>query len=98
MPARLSPQARADLQEIGLFIAADNPSRARSFVQELRDAAKSLGDNPERFMAVKHHPAGTVRRMPHRAYAVFYQIRKDQVLVLRVVHGAVISGRFMEDL
>lgn len=98
MRARLSAQARSDLSVIGLFIAAENPSRARSFVTELREAAHGLSDHPDRFVSVKENPNGPIRRMPYRAYAVFYQVRGDHVLVLRIVHGAVVSGRFLEEL
>nr|WP_244498853.1 type II toxin-antitoxin system RelE/ParE family toxin [Methylobacterium sp. GXS13] len=44
----MSRQARADLREIGDFIAADNPTRARSFVSELRtrcQCARSSADD-----------------------------------------------------
>jgi toxin ParE1/3/4 len=37
MRFELSPQAVADLQEIGDYIARDNPQRAASFASELAD-------------------------------------------------------------
>jgi len=42
MRCEFSPQAVADLQEIGDFISRDNPERARSFVLELLDHAHRL--------------------------------------------------------
>lgn len=96
MRVRFSAQARSDLVAIGMFITGDNPARARSFVTELRSACEGLREAPDRFVAVKERPEGTVRRLPHRAYSVFYQVRSDHVLVMRIVHGAVVTGRFVE--
>lgn len=42
-----TPAARADLEEIFWFIAADNPRRARSYVAEIEEACRKLGDMPE---------------------------------------------------
>lgn len=98
MRVEFTAQARSDLRSVGLFIAGDNPARARSFVGELRAACESLKDNPERFTAVKNLPGGPVRRMPHRAYSVFYQASGDRVAILRVVHGAVVTGKFIGDI
>jgi toxin ParE1/3/4 len=44
MRFEFSPQAVADLQEIGDFISRDNPERARSFVLELLDHAHRLAE------------------------------------------------------
>ena len=98
MRVEFSAQAKSDLVSIGLFIAGDNPFRARSFIVELREACRSLPDAPDRFVQVKRLPNGSIRRMPHRAYSIFYLVRKDIILILRIVHGAVVTGSFMEDL
>jgi plasmid stabilization system protein ParE len=39
---RLRPQAQADLEAIGDYIAADSPSRAVAFVEERSLACKRL--------------------------------------------------------
>lgn len=39
MQVRLSTQARRDLQGIKEWIAPNNPARAVTFIEELRDAA-----------------------------------------------------------
>jgi toxin ParE1/3/4 len=49
MRCEFSPQAIADLREIGDFISRDNPERARSFVLELLDHAHRLADHPEAY-------------------------------------------------
>ncbi|MCE3519565.1 type II toxin-antitoxin system RelE/ParE family toxin, partial [Escherichia coli] len=44
MKVTLSTRARRDLEGIRLYIEKDNPTRAISFVDELRDAARRIGD------------------------------------------------------
>ncbi len=44
MSVIFSPEAEADLQQIGDYIAEDNPRRAASFVQELIEHATRIID------------------------------------------------------
>lgn len=53
MKVTLSTQARRDLEGIGKYIETDNPARAISFVDELRDAARRIGDIPRAFPLVR---------------------------------------------
>jgi len=98
MRVKFTGQARTHIRAITLFIANDDPTRARSFANELRDACRSLKQNSDRFVMLKNLNGGPLRRMTYRSYAVFYQVQKDQALILRVVHGAAISSKFVEDL
>lgn len=98
MQVKFSAQSRGDLRSIALFIGGDNPTRAQTFVAELRLACEGLKEQPERFAVVRQLQHGPVRRMPHRAYSVFYQTRGPVVLVLRIVHGAVVTGQFLDEL
>ena len=45
-----APLATADLEEIGDFIALDNPHRALSFIRELRAQCRKILDNRWRFL------------------------------------------------
>jgi plasmid stabilization system protein ParE len=64
----LSVAAEADLQEIGDWIALDNPVRAASFVRELREACLTLADMPRAFPVVRRRRAVQIRRKPYRSY------------------------------
>jgi toxin ParE1/3/4 len=82
-----SRRAEIDLDEIGSFIARDNPPRAVSFVQELTLQCRSLLDFP------KSHPlrpdlGRDVRAAIHGKYLILYVVREEMVEILRVVHGA----------
>lgn len=46
MKIALSTRARRNLEGIRLYIEKDNPTRAISFVNELRDAARRIADMP----------------------------------------------------
>jgi toxin ParE1/3/4 len=86
-PVAFRPQALRDLEAIADYIAADNPRRAQSFVQELRKRCRLLGDFPE---SARRFPAlgKDARILPYRNYLIIYRNLPDQVLISRVIHGA----------
>jgi toxin ParE1/3/4 len=88
MNVGISPEARDDLLLIAEWIAEDNPSRADSFVYELEDRCQSLSEFPERFPAIAGMPKGTVRKLTHAGYLIFYRVDTKSVEVLRIIHGA----------
>ena len=47
-PIRLTHRARADLAEIGRYIARDNPPRARAFLMDIHRTADAYADHPEK--------------------------------------------------
>ncbi|MGD0190605.1 MAG: type II toxin-antitoxin system RelE/ParE family toxin [Rhizomicrobium sp.] len=82
-----SPEAQADLELIGDYIARDNPSRATSFVKELRARAASIAEMP------KAHPKRDdlgrgIRMAVHRRYLIFFRERPGHVEISRILHSA----------
>lgn len=77
-------KARSDLREIAVWISDDSVSQAEAFVQRLTTKALSLDTQSLRYPLVGH---GDLRRMPYRAYLIFYRVT-DQVEVVRVGHAA----------
>ena len=88
MNVRITASAERDLEEIADHIAKENPARALSFVQELRDVCLSLADGALQFQLVPRYEHLGVRRRVHGRYLVFYRIEGDQVFILHVLHGA----------
>ncbi|WP_306423558.1 type II toxin-antitoxin system RelE/ParE family toxin [Methylorubrum podarium] len=86
-PVVISRRARADLRSIADHIAADNPSRAVSFVAELRERCRSLSETP---MQGRPAPeiAPDVRILVFRSYLILHRLRDDAVLIDRVLHSA----------
>lgn len=88
MKVRLSRQASADLEGIADWIATDNPSRAFTFVQELRQRCTTLSEHPRRFPVATEQSRSDLRKMTHKRYIVFYRVHGDSVEIVRIVNGA----------
>jgi plasmid stabilization system protein ParE len=84
----LSAEAEAGLEEIGDYIAKDNPRRAISFTRELRDAALALADHPKAYPLIPRYEEYGHRRKPYRAYLIIYTVEVDRVVVDAILHGA----------
>ncbi|WCT76276.1 type II toxin-antitoxin system RelE/ParE family toxin [Novosphingobium humi] len=84
----LTAEAEFDLEAIGDFIARDNPTRALSFLRELREKCLGLAEMPERFPMVPRYEATGIRRRGHGDYLIFYRVEPDRVIILHILHGA----------
>lgn len=85
------PKAREDLRAIVRYISKDNPARARSFGQELRDKTLPLAQHPEFGRTGRPGLPDHVRELvAHRNYIVFYRVLHEAstVEILRVKHAA----------
>jgi len=85
---RLTPEARADLQEILLDVAADRPDAAEHLLSEFYEAFHRLGRSPgighfheelldRRFRVWNFYP-----------YVVCYVWQAKPIQIVAVVHGA----------
>ncbi|MFC7555996.1 type II toxin-antitoxin system RelE/ParE family toxin [Pseudoroseomonas wenyumeiae] len=81
------PAARADLIEIGDFIALDNPERALSFLMDLERVMRAAAERPGSFPARDDLYPG-VRAARHGRYLIFFVEAREEVQVVRVLHGA----------
>jgi len=88
MKVVLARAAIADLIAIGHHIKQDSPLRAETFVQELEQKCRELGVMPRAFPVVLHRKNRNIRRRVHGDYLIFYRVRRDQVEVLHILHGA----------
>jgi toxin ParE1/3/4 len=61
----ISDAAEAELEAIGDWIAEANPTRALSFVMELRRRCEALSDVPRGFPLVPRYEHLGIRRRPH---------------------------------
>ncbi|MFG5120901.1 type II toxin-antitoxin system RelE/ParE family toxin [Methylorubrum sp. POS3] len=83
----ISRRARADLRDIGDFIAVDDPTRAVSFVTELRERCRSLSHTPFQGRPTPEI-AAEVRVLVFRSYLILHRVGDDVVLIDRVIHSA----------
>lgn len=82
----------SDLEAIGDHIALDNPERAITFVQELRDKCLGLSALPRAFPLVPQYEALGIRKRTHGNYLIFYRVDEDQISVLHILNGAMDYG------
>jgi toxin ParE1/3/4 len=87
MSVIFSPEAEADLQQIGDYIAEDNPRRAASFVQELVEHAVRIMDAPLAHPRRDDLAPGLLMAV-HRSYLILFRIEAKRVEIARIVHGA----------
>ncbi|OLP52495.1 plasmid stabilization protein [Rhizobium rhizosphaerae] len=84
----ITDEAEADLEHIGDHIAANNPRRAETFVQELTERCLRLAEMPRAYPLVPRYEQTGFRRRPYGDYVIFYRIGTETIDVLHVVHGA----------
>ena len=96
MPARFTPEARADLREIALRIAERNPVRAFSYVDEIEDRCHRIGEFPHAGPPRPQWGEG-IRIAVLGRYVIVYRARDETVQILRVVHGARDLDALFED-
>ena len=87
MRVRLTPSAERDLEDIEIFISADNPGAAIETVLGIIDSIQILADHPE--VGRSGRIEGTREYVvPGTSFIAAYRITSDQIEVLRVLHGA----------
>jgi toxin ParE1/3/4 len=87
MRFRFSRRAMADIEEIGDFIAVENPARAATFIAELRLHCRRLAEFPQA-APLRPDIGEGVRLVPHGRYVILYVVHADLLEIRRVVHGA----------
>lgn len=82
----ITPLAAQDLEEIGDYIAQDNPSRAVEFISELHAQCEVIRRNPEGY---RQRPefSKILRSCAHGNYVIFFESDEFEVVIIRVLHG-----------
>lgn len=83
----ITPLAEHDLESIGDYIARDNPARAITFVRELRAQCERIASNPLGYRQ-RQELGDSIRSCAHGNYVIFFEIEADDLLVVRILHGA----------
>ena len=80
MICEITVEAKADIQEIWLHIAQDNPTAANSVEEDIYSACQWVAQRP----GVGHR-----RRSLTRAPVLFWTVRTSYLVVYRIVPGGV---------
>jgi plasmid stabilization system protein ParE len=82
----LSRFVERDLEEIADWIAEDNPRRAVTFVQEIREAFRRIGDGPQHYQLRPDIGEGA-RLAVVGNYVILFCVADTIVRIERVVFG-----------
>ena len=83
----LTPSANEDLEEIWMFIAADNPAQADDFIDLIDEKFQNLSRQPGLGRRREELVAG-LRSFPVGRYVIFYLQVQDSLQIVRILHGA----------
>lgn len=83
-----SPEAVNDLESIGDYIAEDNPTRALSFIEELRHQCDKLTNFPNRNPVYGEVEGVTVRKYPYKNYLIYYGVGDDIIYIFHIWHAS----------
>lgn len=83
----ITPLAEQDIEVIADYIAQNNPRRAVSFVRELYDQCKTISANPLGYR-LRAELADDIRSCAYSSYVIFFSVVENDVLIVRVLHGA----------
>lgn len=80
-------EATADLEALAEYIARDSAFYASAFVQEIRDASRSLSEFSKRGRIVPELSNLNIRELFIREYRLIYSIEELRVVILGLIHG-----------
>ena len=86
MKLHYSARAERDLEAIGDWIAIDSPSRAVSFVEELRAKCRKVAEFPTIYPRVPGMP--DVYRTVFRKYLIYFRVTGSGVTIAAITQGA----------
>jgi len=82
---RWTHRALVRLDEIASYIAKDNPTRATTFVKELRDKVNILKSHQ---LGKAGRVFGTKELVLHKNYLAVYRVKDGEVQILTILHSA----------
>ena len=88
MKVSFADAAIRELEDIGDYIARDNPRRAKTFVEEMREKCLGIGEFPQAYPLVERHTRSKIRKRSYRSYLIFYRVIASRVEIIHVLHGA----------
>lgn len=86
MRLELSPVVERDLEEIADWIAEDNPSRALSFIREIRDELQRIAEHTSLYQ-LRPEIGEDARLAVVGRHVILFRITGDVVRIERVVFG-----------
>jgi plasmid stabilization system protein ParE len=92
-----SEAAWFDLEAATEYIAQDSPIYAKTFVEEIRQAARSLKRFSERGRIVPEVSNNNIREIFPVGYRLVYRVSEDTVTIMALIHHARSWGNVSRD-
>ncbi|MBL8918549.1 MAG: type II toxin-antitoxin system RelE/ParE family toxin [Myxococcaceae bacterium] len=94
---RWTERAANDLMGIGEYIAADDPTAARAWVEKIRQRAARASKMPLTGRVVPEIARDDVREVFQRSYRIVYRVVDDGIVELTVFEGHRLLGTLDPD-
>ena len=89
LPYVLTRRAQRDLRNIRHYIVQDSPRAGVRFIEGLTAKFGDIALMP--FMAQAVAQNSRLRRLPHGAYVIFYEVTDDAVFIRSIEHSATLK-------
>ncbi len=70
------------------YIALNSPTYAKRMVDRITRRSSQIAGNPFSGRMVPEYQAEDIRGLIEKPYLIIYRVKKDQIDVLAVIHGA----------
>lgn len=80
-------QAETDIAEAAARYESQSPGLASQFLEELDSAFRRTPANPEMFLCLRRRPDVRRTLTQRFQYRVFFILRPDAIIVIRVLHA-----------
>ncbi|AKH63456.1 MULTISPECIES: type II toxin-antitoxin system RelE/ParE family toxin [Photorhabdus] len=87
MRLSISPLAAQDIEEIGDYIAQDNPVRAVSFMEELYQQCCQISEAPQIYRQ-RRELGESIRSCTYGKYLILFSSSRNQTRIQRVLYGS----------
>lgn len=84
---RISPRETSDLTEIWSYIADDSVTNADAFIDKLYETIQVLASQSGSGRRREELAPG-ILSFPFARYIIFYRASRDEIEIVRVLHGA----------
>jgi addiction module RelE/StbE family toxin len=76
------------LTSIYEYISVNSPTYAKRTVDKITRRSEQISDQPLSGRKVPEYEAHDIRELIEKPYRIIYRVKKDQIDVLAVIHGA----------
>lgn len=97
MKVELTPLAQEDVDQALIYLAADNPNAADDLLNDILHKLQQIGQFPQtgsELVIPSRYPRRYLRVYAH-PYVIYYRIRNDAVIVMRVLHERMDLRRYI---